>query len=150
MEGGNQAMAESQEKRGKRVILHVDYADQIHLGYWQGELYGEKRIRNLIRLAANAGITTIYWRVSAVGKVTYRSKVCTILDGCGILRRKPSYSSAVPPSISYTPAGIIMKQCDPLAVAIDEAHKQGINIYIYVTLFDESFPGGLESDFLAS
>jgi len=126
-------MVGSQKK--KEVILGVDYGDHIYLGYWQGELYGEKRIRNLIRLIANTGITTIYWRVSAVGKVTYRSKICTVLDGTNMSM------------VSATPAGIIMKQCDPLAVAIDEARNQGLKIYIYVTLFDESFPGGLESDF---
>ena len=129
-------MARNQEKK-KQVILGVDYGDQIQLGYWQGELYGEKRIRNLIHLAAKAGINTIYWRVSAIGKVTYRSKVCTILDGTEVPKENGP---------SSTPAGIIMRQCDPLAVAIDEARKQGVNIYIYVTLFDESYPGA-ESDF---
>ena len=37
----------------------------------------------------------------------------TVMDGSRLTDR------------GFSPAGVIMKQCDPLAVAIEEAHKQG-------------------------
>lgn len=120
----------------KELMLAVDFADQIALGYEQGRLYGRQRIEGLVRLAAGAGVTGLIWRVSAIGKVTYRSEVRTVLDGTGL-----------PPDMAYyTPAGQIMRECDPLAVAVEAARAQGMKIFPYVTLFDEAYPG-LESEF---
>jgi hypothetical protein len=121
----------------REIILGVDAADQFYLGYEQGYLYGQDKIRELIRHCAEVGITTVYWRVSMGGQVTYRSKVRTIVGwqkdlpeqfGCG--------------SICKT----ILHQCNPPEVAADEAHRCGIKLYAYVTLFDEYHPG-MESEF---
>lgn len=129
-----QWLALAYQSSGKALAIGVDYADQIAVGYAKGYLYNEPRIRGLIRTFRRFGFGEVYWRVSAVGTVTYRSKVMTPMDGARLTN--PSFS----------PAGLILKQCDPLAVAIDEAHRQGLKLYAYITLFDFAFPG-LESRF---
>ena len=122
------------EHRGKALALGVDYADQVHHGGHFGYIYNEPKIRDLVRTAKRAGIDEIHWRVSAVGVVTYRSKVMTVMDGSRL--SNPNFASI----------GVILKQCDPLAVAIDEAHRLSMKLFVYITLFDFAYPG-MESDF---
>ncbi|HZQ21626.1 MAG TPA: hypothetical protein VFA89_02405 [Terriglobales bacterium] len=122
--------------RHKALAIGVDYADMIALGYENGYLYNAEKIRDLMKMIKQGAIDEVYWRVSAVGLVTYPSKVMTVMNGAGLTNKV------------FSPAGVIMRQCDPLAVAIEEAHKQGMKIYVYVTLFDFSFPG-LENQFFA-
>jgi len=133
----NMRAQESRTERppGQKVLaLGVDYADQIYHGYSGGYLYAEEKIRELIQTLKNAGIDEVYWRVSAGGKVTCRSKVMTVMDGSGLTN--PGFS----------PSGVILKQCDPLAVAVDEAHRLNMRLFVYITLFDFYYPG-LESEF---
>jgi len=127
--------AEDAKRSPKKVIaVGVDYNDQVVIGYEEGYLYDEPRIRQLIRAIKSAGTNEVYWRVSLIGKVTYRSKVMPVMDGKGA------------PYPGAAPTGIILKQCDPLAVAIDECHKQGMKCFAYMTLFDFAYPG-FENDF---
>ena len=78
----NSAAADQQQRPRQKVLaLGVDYADQVNIGYRDGYLYNEPRIRELIQKAKQAGIDEIYWRVSAIGLVTYPSKVMTVMDG---------------------------------------------------------------------
>ena len=121
-------------QRKKVLALGVDYNSQVGVGYRAGYLYNEPKIRDLIQTAKEAGFDEIYWRVSVIGQVTYRSKVMTVMDGAGV------------PYPEASPIGIILKQCDPLAVAIDETHKQGMKLFVYVTLFDFAYPG-FENEF---
>ena len=113
----------------KILALGVDYNDQVVLGYEHGYLYNDPKIRELIQTAKKAGFNWIYWRVSAIGQVTYRSKVMTVMNGEGL------------PYPGSSPIGVILKQCDPLAVAIDEAHRQGLKLLVYITLYDFCYPG---------
>src|SRR5262245_24245358 len=106
----------------KVLAIGVDYADMIYHGYLGGYLYNAEKIRNLMQMLKEGGMDEVYWRVSAVGLVTYPSKVMTVMDGSRLTDR------------GFSPAGVIMKQCDPLAVAIEEAHKQGLKLYVYITL----------------
>ena len=120
----------------KILALGVDYNDQVVHGYEQGYLYNEPKIRELIRTAKQTGFNWIYWRVSTIGKVTYRSKVMTVMTGEGL------------PYPGASPIGVILKQCDPLAVAIDESRKQGLKLLVYITLYDFCYPG-FEDQFFA-
>ena len=116
----------------KDVIIGIDSANQIYAGYEMGILYGEECLRRLVRRCAETGINTIYWRVSATGQVVYRSKVRTVI-GEQPERIEGFRLAAV--------EHLVLKQCDPPEVVVDEAHKQGMKIYGYVTLFDEYYPG---------
>ena len=120
-----------QPKGGKKktIAVGVDFNDQVVIGYNEGYLYNEPKIRELIRAIKGGGVDEVYWRVSVIGKVSYPSKVISVMDGKGA------------PYPGAAPTGIILKQCDPLAVAIDESHKQGMKCFVYVTLFDFAYPG---------
>ena len=72
-------------------------------------------------------MTTVCWRVSCVGTLTYRTRVGTVTDGLNAMR------------LSATPFGLIMQRIDPLRVAIDAAHKRGLKILVYYTMFDEAY-----------
>ncbi|HOM98979.1 MAG TPA: hypothetical protein PLM33_01860 [Acidobacteriota bacterium] len=126
---GQIAGQDSRSSGKKTLALGVDYNDQVVHGYLGGYLYNEPKIRELIQTARKAGFDEIYWRVSVIGKVTYRSKVMTVLDGKGL------------PYTEASPIGLIMRQCDPLEVAIDECRKQGLKSFVYITLFDFAYPG---------
>ena len=121
----------------KEVIMGIDVANNIYRGYEMGYYYGEERLRQLVRNCAEAGIGTIYWRVSATGQVTYQSKVRTIIG------TKPNRVSGFQ---AGSVENLIVRQCDPPAVAVDEAKKCGLKLFAYVTLFDEYYPG-MESQF---
>jgi len=122
----------------KEVILGVDYNDHLDFGARKGFLYGESHIRSLVRSMADAGVTTVSWRVSLIGQVTYRSKVRTVVGAC---------PAPMPEMYPGSAAGsIVIQTCDPPAVAVNEARKCGVKIVMYVTLFDEYFPG-MESKF---
>jgi len=124
----------SADDASKVLALSIDYKDQIYLGYGRGVVFGKEEIAELLRTVRRSGFDEIYWCVSAVGKVTYPSKVMTVLDGTGLR------------SANYSPAGVILKQIDPLAVAIGAAHDLGMRVFVYITLFDFAYPG-LESRF---
>ncbi len=121
----------------KQLLLGIDVADQFRIGYENGYLYDESHLRQLVRRCADIGLDTIYWRVSATGQVTYHSKVRTVFGA-----KSKIHSGFRPNSVEH----LILKQCDPLAVAVDEARKCGLKIFAYVTLFDEYYEG-MESDF---
>ena len=123
--------------KSKEILIGVDVANNFYLGYEMGYYYGEDRLRQLIRNCAEAGIDTLYWRVSATGQVSYRSKVRTVIG-----KRPKRLSGFQPTSVE----NLIVRQCDPPAVAVDEAGKCGLKVFAYVTLFDEYYPG-MESAF---
>ena len=120
----------------KHRILGVDYADDVEGAYERGELGDTPLIEAIMDHAAQARMTHVAWRVSHVGRLTYRTQVGTICDGHHALR------------LSLTPFGLIMKRCDPLAVAVKAAHDRGLKLLFYITLFDECYqePGGAVSE----
>lgn len=104
----------------KELMFGVDYADDVEGAYQRGELGDTPLIEQIMDHAAAAGMTSVCWRVSHIGKLAYRTRVGTVLDGMNALR------------ISLTPFGLIMKRIDPLRVAIDEAHKRGLKLFVYL------------------
>jgi uncharacterized lipoprotein YddW (UPF0748 family) len=131
----------------KPVILHVDYGDQLHLARDQGDWYGRRRIDSLMDRSAAAGVTTIFWRVSMIGAANYPSKIrYQINDPLAHQTRVNE-----PATHTFTVIGPVYERAlqdgDPLQLAIDAAHRNGMQLYAYVTLFDESYPGA-ESKFV--
>ena len=111
----------------KELMLGVDYADDVEAAYQRGKLGDTPLIEQIMDHAVAAGMTSVCWRVSHIGKLTYRTRAGTVLDGMNALR------------ISLTPFGLIMKRIDPLRVAIHEAHQRGLKLFVYYTLFDEAY-----------
>jgi len=86
-------------------------------------------------------VDVVLWRLSAVGKETYPSKVRTPLYevdegefvGTGYRTRANLM-------------GAVLRSYDPLAVATQCARELGLGIYAWITIWDDYFPG-LQSDF---
>lgn len=117
--------------------LNVDYYDLVITGGDAGtpEFYDERRIETLLRRAAEEGIHRVLWRLSVVGKEAYYTKVRTPFD------------MAEPKNINQRMTDV-MARFDPLAVACELAHRYGLQIYPWITLYDEYYANGLESDFV--
>lgn len=117
--------------------LNVDFYDLVNTGGDAGtpDFYDERRIDNLLRRVADEGIHRVLWRLSVVGKEAYYTKVRTPFD------------MAEPREINQRMADV-MARFDPLAVACDLAHRYGLQIYPWITLYDEYYSNGLGSDFV--
>jgi len=119
----------------KELMMNIDYFDLCGAVHQRGEgLYDEDKIRSLLKKCKANGFSAVMWRTSVCGKVAYRSKVMTVFDAeyrlsCNSLAR-------------------VMEKIDPLEIAVKEAHKLGLKIYAWVTLFDSYYPG-LEDAFFA-
>lgn len=115
--------------------MNVDYYDLCGASYQRGEgLYDEDRIRTLLEKCKANGFSAVMWRTSVCGKVAYRSKVMTVFDA--------EYR------FSLNSLAQVLEKIDPLEIAVKEAHKVGLKIYAWVTLFD-SYAPGLEDAFFA-
>ena len=105
----------------KIASLNVDFNDEIiwceDFGYAQ---YDEDKIRLLIERAANSGFNRLLWRISVCGKVDYPSKVEDVFD--------------------YTCHGKIpiSDDFDPLKIAAKYARQFGLEIYAWMTLYDDN------------
>ena len=111
----------------KDRILGVDYADDVEGAYFRGELGDTPLIEQIMDDAAEAGMTHVAWRVSHIGKLTYRTKAGNVQDGHQAVR------------LSLTPFGLIMKRCDPMEVAVRAAHERGLKLWFYICLYDERY-----------
>lgn len=117
----------------KELMLGVDYADNVEHAFRAGELGDTPLIQAIMDDAATAGMTSVAWRVSHLGKLTYRTRAGTVQDG----------HKAIRPSL--TPFGLILQRIDPLAEAVRAAHERGLKLYVYYCLFDEAY-GDLTTD----
>jgi uncharacterized lipoprotein YddW (UPF0748 family) len=109
--------------------INVDYGDEVHycknLNY---STYREAEIATFFRQCRNNGVDGVLWRVSNLGQVMYKSKVCTVYPGRAPESELKKWQADL---------ADIMKKMDPLAVAIKEARKNGIKIMVWVTISDE-------------
>ena len=118
-----------------KLIMKVDYFDQAWRAAVAGQgLYDEARIESLVRRCADTGFTHIFWRTSVCGRVSYPSKVMTPFQAVYRLEE-----NVLAPC---------MAKFDPLAVAVEAAHRHGIAIAPWVTTVDSYFPG-MEDPFFA-
>lgn len=109
--------------------VNVDYCDEVvyckNLGYSN---YGEKEIEKYFKQLKELGVTGVQWRVSLTGHMMYKSKVATVFPGNDDLNKYPDGLKLLASTL---------KEIDPLEIAIREARKNGIKIYIWMTLSDE-------------
>ena len=93
--------AEQGKPDGHSKVLSIgfDSSSRACQGYYTGKLFDESAIRNLIRKTKQGGFDEVYWRLSICGRVNYRSKVMTRIDGDRLT--DPSFStspSSTPPT----------------------------------------------------
>jgi|GEM_PF-5671380 len=134
-------MTSQSDQSARRFVLHVDYGDQLLLSKEQGDYYGRLRMAKLFERAVGSGITDIFWRVSMIGAANWPSKVRYQLHdprASQIALNEPSVHPFTTIGEQYEQ---VLKEGDPLGMAAELAHENGLRFYAYVTLFDESYPG---------
>ena len=107
-----------------KMMLCVDYNDMVASNE---EVFDEKLIDRFFALCAQRGIERIYWRVSATGNVLYHSRVRTIFCK-GPATWREGHAAKLRE---------ILRRCDPLEVAVRMARKHRLELYPWVTIFDD-------------
>ena len=116
----------------KHRILGVDYADDVEHATGQGDPPDIPLIEAIADHAAQAVMTHLAWRVSCVGRLTYPTKVGSVLDGHNVMRP------------THKPFAQVMQRCDPVVEAVRAAHERGMKLWFYMTLFDECYQSPTE------
>jgi hypothetical protein len=124
-----------------KFTMAVDYYDLI----WQSEkLFDEPHIDRFFGECAEHGINAVQWRLSVCGHLLYRTKTGDMFTGT------PYNSSA---SLSkfhkanYYKCKNILACFDPLEAVVRLAHKHGMELYPWLTLYDDY---GVQGDRVSS
>ncbi|MFW6038922.1 MAG: hypothetical protein ACOC9P_00415 [bacterium] len=112
------------------LVLGVDYADDVEQAFQRGEVGDTPVIEAIMDHAVAAGCSVVNWRVSHLGRLTYRTEVGTRVQPHRSLRE------------SLSAFGLVFQRIDPLRVAVDAAHARRLKLHVYFTLFDEARRGG--------
>lgn len=114
-------------------IIAVDFYDLI----WQQEtLFSEADIDRLFRKYAEHRVDAVLWRLSVCGKLLYRSQTADCMQG--------NEGNAID-----VKCGEILRKYDPAEAAVAAGRKYGIEVFFWLTLFDDAgySTGDLESSF---
>ena len=129
------------ELTGKEFTINLDFFD-ICIGSDTWDMRDcDAEMERLMAMCAHYGVDRVYFRVSICGAVCYHTKVMTPaydgvfeaytsegLDGC----------CANIPSL-HRRMGMVMREIDPLACCAKYAHKHGMEVYAWVTVFDSMY-----------
>ena len=116
----------------KKKLLACCFADDVRDAVVRkNEVYSEEMIARHMGKAAEAGFTTMLWRVRACGRATYPSNVARRLDGSGL----------TPQNSDSAVFDLIQRRYDTLAVAAEQAHAHGLEFLTYLVLHDDYYPG---------
>ncbi len=112
--------------------INMDFGDEVVYSKNIGiDLYGEKAIEQFFKKCKAAKVTGVLWRVSEFGQMLYYSKgAATVYPGKMPYDKLPEHLKKM---------AVIMQFIDPLAVAVREAKKNGIKLFIWMTLSDEGY-----------
>ena len=122
--------------------INMDYYDNVYYCKRLGlENYGEAEIADYFATCRKKGVFGVHWRVSACGQMMYPSKVATPFPG----RTKKEQLDTQQALFARN-----LTAFDPLAIAVREAKKNGIEIYIWMTLADEGYNHPVIGDLLFS
>ena len=111
--------------------INMDFLDDIDYTYniRHVERYDEKAIAEYFKLCRERGVTGVLWRISALGQMMHHTKVGVrypALRTCALSKRDLATKS-------------ILDEFDPPVAAIREARRNGIKLYLWMTLCDESY-----------
>lgn len=101
------------------TFITIDWGDHFERG---GEPYGEQRIDALMRRIAEAGATGVLWRTDGAGLICYKGT-----HG----RREDQAQSTIRDELAA-----VYAECDPMAVAVEAAHRHELKIFSWTTLWD--------------
>lgn len=129
------------ELTGKEFTINLDFFD-ICIGTDTWDMRNcDAEMERLMAMCAHHGVDRVYFRVSVCGVVCYRTKLMapayedvfaayTVegLDTC----------CANIPSL-HRRMGMVMREIDPLACCAKYAHKHGMQVYAWVTVYDSMY-----------
>ena len=114
--------------------LYIDYYDLI----WKSEsLFDENRIDQFLGRCAEAGISSVFWRVSVCGALLYHTELPDRFD-----MFTPDYEGEVWRKDIHDKVSAVLQRFDPMAVACRLARKHGLRIMPWLTLYDDYGPRG--------
>ena len=112
--------------------INMDYNDDV--GYWHNikgmKRYDAAAIADYFKFCKANGVTGVLWRVSCMGQMDYPTKVGTVY---------PSFMDEADMSDTEKRMKSIIAEFDPVEVAVREARRNGIQIYIWMTVCDEAY-----------
>jgi len=126
---------------GKELTINLDFFD-ICIGTDTWDMRDcDGEMERLMAMCAHYGVDRVFFRVSVCGAVCYHTKVMAPafekafegrdregLDGC---------CANIPSFIPRMAA--VMRRIDPLAACAKYAHKYGMKVYAWVTIFDSMY-----------
>ena len=126
-----------------KLTMAVDFYDMVWVSE---EIFDESHIDKFIKQCAENGINRLLWRVSVGGKLFYHTRTPDRLSN--FRSSKTGKRCDIHREISKK-AMAVMEKCDPLKVAVDCSRKHGIEIYPWLTIYDDwSYMGELKSSLL--
>lgn len=116
------------------ISMYVDYYDLV----WQSDdLFDEEKIDAFLKKCCDAGVNTIFWRVSVCGAMFYHTKFPVRIDSFN-----PSYKNEEWRRDIYLKCCEVLKSFDPMAAAVKSSRKYGLKIMPWITLYDDFGPRG--------
>lgn len=117
-----------------RLTMAVDYHSLINNST---ELFSEDAINRLFGEYAERHVSTVQWRVSALGKLLYHSNLGDRFTATPFTADNIPGFAAIHRPI-YDKCAAIMAKIDPLEVAIRLARKHGLTLYPWLTIYDDA------------
>ena len=113
-----------------KLTMAVDYYDLI----WKCDgLFDEEHINRFLGECAAHGVDSVQWRLSVCGKLLYRTRTGDML---GDTPREDWQGARTQHAINEKAKAILAK-FDPLEAAVRLAHKHGLKILPWLTLYDD-------------
>lgn len=129
------------KRHDKEITLNLDFFDVcIGTDTWDmSDHRGE--MDRIMRLAANAGVDRVLFRVSICGAVCYRSKVMYVADDKAFEKyHRELLDTGVANIPSYIPRmAQLMRETDPLRDCVELGHKYGIKVWGWITSYDSLY-----------
>ena len=115
----------------KRFVMTFDPADSAHHIVGDNPAVTKQNIDALFRLWKWQGVDTVLYRVSECGRLGYPTKIGSVWSAVqtGIDKIHPGYKML----------DVLLAQLDPLAEAVKAARNHGIEILVWVTLYDSYY-----------
>ena len=129
------------EMTGKELTINLDFFDVcIGTDTWDMR-HCDREMERLMALCAHYGFDRVHFRVSVCGAVCYHTKVMTPAYENVFAKYKTEgldTCCANIPSL-HGRMGTVMRKIDPLAACAKYAHKHGMQVYAWVTIFDSLY-----------
>ena len=129
------------EISGKELTINLDFFD-ICIGTDTWNMRDcEGEMERLMALCAHYGFDRVHFRVSVCGAVCYHTKVMTPAYENVFAKYKTECLDTCCANIPslHGRMGAVMRQIDPLAACAKYAHKHGMEVYAWVTIFDSLY-----------